>query len=104
MIWFGSSAGVALSNQFPEAKSALGCVAAARLAYVVGFFVMLSVLGWHPDVKRRAACDCIPAAMSLSALRANPHSAAPPKRAKVPSSIAPTLASGNVHDNFTRSS
>jgi len=52
MIWFGSSAGVALSNMYPEAKSvgrwiAQGWPVAA--AYVVGFFVMMAVLGWHPD-------------------------------------------------------
>ena len=54
MIWFGSSAGVALSNQFPEAQvgRSRGCAAAgtSRVAYVVGFFVLLAVLGWHPDV------------------------------------------------------
>jgi len=52
MIWFGSSAGVALSNMYPEAKSVgrwirQGWPVAA--AYVVGFFVMFAVLGWHPD-------------------------------------------------------
>jgi len=53
MIWFGSSAGVALSNQFPEAKSALAWLRGGwhvAVAYVVGFFVLLAVLGWHPDV------------------------------------------------------
>jgi hypothetical protein len=105
MIWFGSSAGVALSNQFPEAKSAVAWVRGGwhvAVAYVVGFFVMLAVLGWHPDVKRRAACDCVPAATSLSALRANPDPSAPPKRADVPSSAA--LASGDARDNFKRRS
>jgi Na+/H+ antiporter NhaD/arsenite permease-like protein len=52
MIWFGSSAGVALSNMYPEAKSVglwlrHGWHIAA--AYVIGFFVMLALLGWHPD-------------------------------------------------------
>jgi Na+/H+ antiporter NhaD/arsenite permease-like protein len=53
MIWFGSSAGVALSNMYPEAKSVGRWVSQGWpvvLAYVVGFFVMLAVLGWHPDV------------------------------------------------------
>jgi Na+/H+ antiporter NhaD/arsenite permease-like protein len=55
MIWFGSSAGVALSNMYPEAKSvgrwiSRGWPVAA--AYVIGFFVMLTVIGWHPDVPR----------------------------------------------------
>jgi Na+/H+ antiporter NhaD/arsenite permease-like protein len=52
MIWFGSSAGVALANQFPEAKSVGRWVTQGwfvTVAYVIGFFVMLAVLGWHPD-------------------------------------------------------
>ncbi|MCC6196494.1 MAG: citrate transporter [Burkholderiales bacterium] len=52
MIWFGSSAGVALSNQFPEARSVLAWLRGGwhvALAYVVGFFVLLAVIGWHPD-------------------------------------------------------
>ncbi len=51
MLWFGSSAGVAVSNIFPEAKSALAWLRAAwfvPLAYVVGFIVMLGVMGWNP--------------------------------------------------------
>jgi Na+/H+ antiporter NhaD/arsenite permease-like protein len=51
MVWFGSSAGVAVSNIFPEAKSVLGWLRAAwfvAAAYVIGFFVMLAVMGWHP--------------------------------------------------------
>jgi Na+/H+ antiporter NhaD/arsenite permease-like protein len=52
MIWFGSSAGVALSNMYPEAKSVGRWVRQGwpvALAYVIGFFVMLAILGWHPD-------------------------------------------------------
>ena len=55
MIWFGSSAGVALSNMYPEAKSVGRWVRhgwPVAVAYVVGFFVMLAVLGWHPDAPR----------------------------------------------------
>ena len=43
MIWFGSSAGVALSNMFPEAKSVGNWLRHGwhvALAYVVGFAVM----------------------------------------------------------------
>jgi hypothetical protein len=53
MIWFGSSAGVALSNMYPEAKSVGLWVRKGwpvAVAYVIGFFVMLAVLGWHPDL------------------------------------------------------
>ena len=52
MIWFGSSAGVALANMYPEARSVglwLRHGWPVAVAYVVGFFVMLAVLGWHPD-------------------------------------------------------
>jgi hypothetical protein len=55
MIWFGSSAGVAISNMYPEAKSVGAWVKNGwhvALAYVVGFFVLLAVLGWHPTPKR----------------------------------------------------
>jgi Na+/H+ antiporter NhaD/arsenite permease-like protein len=56
MIWFGSSAGVALSNMYPEAKSVglwLRHGWHVTLAYVVGFFVMLALLGWHSDADHR---------------------------------------------------
>jgi Na+/H+ antiporter NhaD/arsenite permease-like protein len=51
MIWFGSSAGVALSNLYPEAKNTLNYLRNGwhvTIAYVVGFFVLLYTLGWHP--------------------------------------------------------
>lgn len=51
MIWFGSSAGVALANIFPEAKSVgqwLRHGWHVAIGYVVGFFVLLAVLGWEP--------------------------------------------------------
>ncbi len=51
MIWFGSSAGVAISNKFHEAKSVAKWLANGwhvAIAYVVGFLVLLAVLGWHP--------------------------------------------------------
>jgi Na+/H+ antiporter NhaD/arsenite permease-like protein len=51
MTWFGSSAGVALTNMYPEARSVWAWLKAGwhiALAYVAGFFVMLAVLGWNP--------------------------------------------------------
>jgi hypothetical protein len=57
MIWFGSSAGVALSNMYPEARSVGAWLKGGwhvALAYVIGFAVMLTVLGWHPDSAHRA--------------------------------------------------
>jgi len=62
MIWFGSSAGVAISNKFPEAKSVFNWVKSGwyvAVAYVVGFFVILTVWGFEPeDTKDRKAVDC----------------------------------------------
>jgi Na+/H+ antiporter NhaD/arsenite permease-like protein len=57
MIWFGSSAGVALSSIFPEAKSVFGWVKGGwfvAVAYVVGFAAMLILIGWHPEPKPRS--------------------------------------------------
>lgn len=52
MVWFGSSAGVAISNMYPEAKSVgkwLRHGWPIPIAYVAGFFVMLLAWQWHPD-------------------------------------------------------
>jgi Na+/H+ antiporter NhaD/arsenite permease-like protein len=52
MIWFGSSAGVALANMYPEAKSVgqwLWHGWHVTVAYIIGFFFMLAMIGWHPD-------------------------------------------------------
>ncbi len=51
MIWFGSSAGVAITNLFPEARSVGAWIKSGwhvAVAYVIGFFVMLMLLGWEP--------------------------------------------------------
>jgi Na+/H+ antiporter NhaD/arsenite permease-like protein len=52
MIWFGSSAGVAITNVFPKARSVGSWLKHGWhvvVAYVVGFFVLLAVLGWNPQ-------------------------------------------------------
>ncbi|MBK7950497.1 MAG: citrate transporter [Deltaproteobacteria bacterium] len=51
MIWFGSSAGVAITNIFPEAKSVGRWLASGWyvvVGYAIGFFVMLGLIGWNP--------------------------------------------------------
>jgi len=56
MVWFGSSAGVALSNLYPEAKSAIAWVRAGwhiAVAYVIGFAMMLAIHPWHADPPNR---------------------------------------------------
>lgn len=56
MVWFGSSAGVALSNMYPEAKSVARWLRHGwhvALAYVVGFTVLFLTLGWHPHAAHK---------------------------------------------------
>ncbi len=52
MIWFGSSAGVALAGMFPQARSVGAWVTGGwhvAVGYLIGFAVLLGTLGWHPD-------------------------------------------------------
>jgi Na+/H+ antiporter NhaD/arsenite permease-like protein len=54
MLWFGSSAGVAISNLYPEARSVGAWLRGGwhvALAYVAGFAVLLLMLGWHPHAR-----------------------------------------------------
>jgi Na+/H+ antiporter NhaD/arsenite permease-like protein len=65
MIWFGSSAGVALSNMYPQAKSVglwLKHGWHVAVAYIIGFFVLLAVLGWHPNPRHKERVTELPAA------------------------------------------
>jgi Na+/H+ antiporter NhaD/arsenite permease-like protein len=66
MIWFGSSAGVALSNMYPQARSVgqwLRHGWFVAVAYVIGFFVMLVLIGFHPgSTPRGSAAAPAPAA------------------------------------------
>lgn len=53
MIWFGSSAGVAISNKFPEARSVFNWLKSGwhiAVAYVLGFFMLLLLWGWEPEI------------------------------------------------------
>ena len=52
LMWFGSSAGVALSNLYPQAKSVGAWLTKGwhlSLAYVLGFFALFLTLGWQPQ-------------------------------------------------------
>jgi Na+/H+ antiporter NhaD/arsenite permease-like protein len=64
MIWFGSSAGVALSNQFPQAKNVFQYVKNGwhvTLAYIVGFALIMGIIGWqpHPPHKKVPAASAV---------------------------------------------
>jgi Na+/H+ antiporter NhaD/arsenite permease-like protein len=56
MIWFGSSAGVAMANMYPEARSVGRWLRQGwhvTLAYVVGFAAMMLTLGFNPDAPHK---------------------------------------------------
>jgi Na+/H+ antiporter NhaD/arsenite permease-like protein len=51
MVWFGSSAGVAFSNIYPEARSVSNWLRHGWhviAAYVLGFACLMLVFGWNP--------------------------------------------------------
>jgi Na+/H+ antiporter NhaD/arsenite permease-like protein len=57
MIWFGSSAGVAISKDYPEARNTGKYLKEGwpvAVAYVVAFFLMLCTVGWHPHHHKKA--------------------------------------------------
>ncbi|HEY3389044.1 MAG TPA: SLC13 family permease [Prolixibacteraceae bacterium] len=56
MIWFGSSAGVAITNKFPESRDVLLWIRKGwhvTFAYIVGFFVLFLVMGWEPASNKK---------------------------------------------------
>jgi Na+/H+ antiporter NhaD/arsenite permease-like protein len=64
MIWFGSSAGVAVSNAFPDAKNVGQWVRHGwhvALGYVLGFAAFMIVQGWDPTAKRDRGAEAPPA-------------------------------------------
>jgi len=67
MIWFGSSAGVALASYFPEARSVGQWLRHGwhiAVGYLLGFAILLAVLGWHSEPLRKVvAAPAAPAAV-----------------------------------------
>ena len=62
MIWFGSSAGVAITNKFQEARNVVLWVRKGWhviVAYVLGFFALYLLLGWEPaDSREHKIINC----------------------------------------------
>ncbi|MDH5227080.1 MAG: citrate transporter [Gammaproteobacteria bacterium] len=74
MIWFGSSAGVAITNLFPEARSVGGWLRGGwhvAVAYVVGFAAVMLVMGWHPHAPHKGVPVAEPVA-TVQSLRGSP--------------------------------
>ncbi|MCK9399885.1 MAG: hypothetical protein M0Q51_07830 [Bacteroidales bacterium] len=77
MIWFGSSAGVALSNMYPEAKNTVNYIKGGwhvAVAYVVGFLAVMGILGWQPHTPHKKGRDAEIPAMQYNP-EENSHSA-----------------------------
>jgi Na+/H+ antiporter NhaD/arsenite permease-like protein len=62
MIWFGSSAGVAITNKFPEGRNVVLWVKNGwhiAVAYIIGFFALYLLMGWEPaDNKEHKIENC----------------------------------------------
>ncbi len=62
MIWFGSSAGVAITNKFPDARNVglwLRKGWHVTFAYIIGFFTLFLIMGWEPaDNKKHKIENC----------------------------------------------
>ncbi|MGE3473233.1 MAG: citrate transporter, partial [Vicinamibacterales bacterium] len=66
MVWFGSSAGVAVTNVFPQGRSVgrwLKDGWHVAVAYFVGFAVLMLLAGWHPHAPHRPTPAGSPAAV-----------------------------------------
>lgn len=63
MVWFGSSAGVAITNKFPEARNVVLWIRKGwhvAVAYVLGFFALYFLLGWEPSDNKEHKIDNCP--------------------------------------------
>lgn len=63
MLWFGSSAGVALTSKFPEGRSVVKYVSKGWhiiIAYVIGFFALYLSMGWVPSENHREKHEVTP--------------------------------------------
>jgi Na+/H+ antiporter NhaD/arsenite permease-like protein len=62
MIWFGSSAGVAITNKFPESRHVGHWVKNGwhvAVAYITGFTVLFLTMGWEPaDNREHKIVNC----------------------------------------------
>ena len=62
MIWFGSSAGVAITNKFPDDRDVIKWVKGGwhiAVSFVIGFFALYLIMGWEPaDNKEHKIINC----------------------------------------------
>jgi len=70
MLWFGSSAGVAITNLFPQARTVGGWLRGGWhvvLGYIAGFTVLMLVLGWQPHAPHKVSQQSVADPASLVA-------------------------------------
>lgn len=63
MVWFGSSAGVAITNKFHEARNVVLWLKKGwhvAVAYIIGFFALYLILGWEPSDNREHKIENCP--------------------------------------------
>ncbi len=63
MVWFGSSAGVAITNKFHEARNVVLWLKNGWhvvVAYIIGFFGLYLILGWEPADNREHKIENCP--------------------------------------------
>ena len=77
MIWFGSSAGVALANLYPQARSVGAWLRSGwhvAVGYVLGYVALVLLVGWDPVGHGRPAPApaAAPPAVSTTAPAQNP--------------------------------
>ena len=75
MIWFGSSAGVALCNMYKEGRSVGAWLKGGwhvAAGYVLGFAAMMVVVGWEPEPHLPEATRVAPPAVETHPLNV-PH-------------------------------
>jgi Na+/H+ antiporter NhaD/arsenite permease-like protein len=62
MIWFGSSAGVAITNKFPESRNVILWIKNGwhiAIAFIIGFFALYIIMGWEPaDNREHKIINC----------------------------------------------
>ena len=84
MIWFGSSAGVALSNMYPQARSVGAWLKGGwhvAVGYMIGFAVLMAVHGWHPEPLGSKGTNVAPVTPAKSEPAAQPKPDIPPSQA-----------------------
>ncbi|MCG2592632.1 citrate transporter [Ramlibacter sp. XY19] len=70
MLWFGSSAGVALCSMYPQGRSVGAWIRGGwhvAVGYLLGYALLMAVVGWNPELHGRGGHAPIGAASAAAA-------------------------------------